>query len=796
MLLSLQWLREFTPFDKAPQELSDRLTMLGLEVEEWRKPFDHLATVVVGHVETCAKHPEADKLSLCRVNVSNESLPIVCGAPNVAQGQKVAVAKIGTVLPGGLTIKKAKIRGEESCGMICSEIELGLGEDKEGIMVLSADAPVGVALTDAIKLDTDIFNVNITPNRADCLSMLGLAREVAAAYRLPLSLPANKLTLETAPLDWAIHIPEGELCPLYQGRIIENVTVAKSPAWLRYRLLAMGQRPINNLVDVTNYVMLEMGQPLHAFDRDLLKGKTIRVERAADGMVFTTLDNQERKLTSQDILIWDADRPVALAGVMGGANTEISSTSRNVFLEGAVFRPASIRKTARRLALPSEAAYRMERGLDQLNTPLALERATALIAELGGGQIAPGVMRGEPKPYKSRILSFRPEKARRFLSLPVDPAFCKETLQALGCQVTATEDEPWSVVPPSFRHDLEREVDLTEEVGRVYGLDRIPSELPKLTRSLETPVEEDRAFAFHHRIKSWAKGLGLTEVINYSFVGTKDLDICGQANPGRVCIFNPLSEEQNVLRTALTPGLLANVRTNLGHGAKSLRLFEVAKVFVKDAACETCTQEKNRLALLLSGRRHPEAWPWPGDEADYQDIKGLVTLLFRSLRLPAPEFRAVSDHPFLLPAVACLTQDQEIGVLGRVNPEIATEFNSQKDIWLAEMELDDLMTQSAAVRLAFKELPKFPPVRRDMTVIAPQTMHYEVIAKAIQDLRPNILEDVQLVDLYHPEGAAEHNLTFRFTYRHPAKTLKDEEVDKLHAKVVDSLPGILPIRFS
>lgn len=360
MLVSVKWLREMVPFEVGVEELADRLTMLGLEMEEFTRPFEEIEDVVVGHVLTCEKHPEADKLSVCTVDVGGgEPLNIVCGAPNVAAGQKVAVAKVGTTLPGGLKLKKAKIRGVASQGMICAEDELGLGEDHSGIMVLSEDLEIGAKLVDALNLDDLVLDIGVTPNRADCLSILGVAREVAMAYGLPVTLPPLDIAAfeddSLAPVSkiMDIEVADPDLCPAYRGRVIEGVSVGKSPAWLRYRLLAHGMRPISNMVDITNYILLETGQPLHAFDLALLEGGKIRVAPAEDGMEFTTLDDQTRKLTGDDLLIWDGNRPVALAGVMGGANTEVNAGTSRVFLESAVFKPISVRRTARRLGIPS-----------------------------------------------------------------------------------------------------------------------------------------------------------------------------------------------------------------------------------------------------------------------------------------------------------------------------------------------------------------------------------------------------------------------------------------------------------
>ena len=803
MLLSLDWLREFTPYEGTAQELADRLTMLGLEVDEIHDPFAEIRSgVVVGHVIERAKHPEADKLSVCKVDVGGEVLSIVCGAPNVAAGQKAPVARVGATLPGGLKIGKAKVRGVESFGMICSERELGLTEDHKGILVLPDACKPGTLFCEALELESAVINVDLTPNRGDCLSILGLAREVAMVYGLPLRLPEIRLNedaSERAEDFWRIDIPEGELCPLYQARVIRGCRIGESPDWLKYRLIAMGLRPINNIVDATNYVMLELGQPTHAFDEDLLKGGVIQVKRAADGSTLTTLDGQQRKLTADDLLIWDAERPVALAGVMGGQNSEIHDKSTNVLLETAIFRPGTVRKTARRLGLPSDASHRFERGVDQLLSPLACDRVSGLIAELAGGRVLAGVAKAEPKPWTKRAHTFRLSRAADLLGVELSPEFCKKTLTALGC-VVQDGGEAWQVESPSHRPDIEREVDLIEEVGRVHGLDRIPAVLPHVKKTLAEPPAEALSvrggeFAFLTRVKRWGLGVGLREAINYSFVGHKDLDLLGLPKEGRIDVANPLSEEQNVMRPAVAPGLLQNLRANLGHGDDGLRLFEAARVFTRDAASETTARERLRLGLLLHGRRFP-GHPWPREEQfDYPDIKGLVEHLLASLGLPAPEVELRQDHEWLEPCVAVRVRDRDIGVMGRVKPAVADEHKARFPLWMAELDLEEIWSLSAGLAACFRPLPKFPASWRDMTLVAPLGFPVSGIKSALLGAGQKLLEDVELVDEYRPEGAAERNLTFRLTYRAAERTLTDRDVDKAHAAVGKHVTSACPVRF-
>ena len=793
MLLSLNWLREFVPYEGDAAALAERLTMLGLEVEEIANPFAALAGIVVGHVLERAAHPSSDHLSVCKVDIgTGEVLDIVCGAPNVAAGQKVPVAPVGTVMPGGLEIKKAKLRGQPSCGMICSERELALGEGHEGIMVLDQALLPGTSICDALGLDQVVLDVSITPNRADCLSVLGLAREVAAAFELPLNVPRIEMSESGAPFQGFAIEPDPELCPLYQARLIRNVAIGKSPDWLRYRLLAVGLRPINNIVDVTNYVMMELGQPLHAFDRDLLRGDRIRVARASDGMTLTTLDGQDRALTAKDLLIWDDERPVALAGVMGGANSEIAAGSTTVLLESAVFDPASIRKTARRLGLSSDASYRFERGVDQVGNTLAMNRAASLMAAISGGVVAPGVAKAEPCPFKPRMISFSPARATKLLGVRMSPEFCRDTLVSLGCEIVS--GEPWQVKAPSFRLDLEREVDLIEEVARVYGMDRIEAVLPTVTKNLADLDKVDPTFAFLNQVKDWGRGAGLAEVVNYSFVGTADLDRCGLPSEGRVHIFNPLSEEMNVLRTELAPGLLGSLRQNMSQDNTRIRIFEVAHSFTQDAASDTLTRENNRLGILLHGGRFAGRFPYPEGRLGYADIKGLVEHLLLTLGVGAAGFERGGEHPYLAPEILVRAGDVVVGRVGMIREDLADAYQARGEVWYADLDLDLLMGLRGCI--AFRPIPKFPVVRRDMTLVAAGNLAIGAVIDTVTAMREPLLTDVFLVDIYAPEGSGERNLTYRFVYRHAERTLKDKEVEKVHLRISQHLVESLPVRFS
>ncbi len=793
MLLPLSWLREFVPFAGTAEELADRLTMLGLEVEEVRDPFAHLAPVVTGRVVECRPHPGADHLFLCRVDVGGpEVLPIVCGAPNVAAGQVVPVAPVGTTLPGGLTIQKAKIRGEVSLGMICSERELGLGEAHGGILVLDAGLAPGLSLPHALGLEREVLDVSITPNRADCLSILGLARETAAAFGLPLQLPT--VLVEEAGAPWSLAVTvEAEVCPLYQARLIRGLRPVPSPPWMRYRLMACGMRPHNAVVDVTNYVLLETGQPLHAFDAHRLRGEVIRAARTQQAMDFVTLDGQTRRLLPGDILIWDGEGPVAVAGVMGGQNAEVSEATTTVLLESAVFAPLVVRQTARRLGIASEAAYRFERGVDPVGNSWAMNRAAALLAELAGGTIAPGVAKAEPRPYTERTVRFRPARVAEVLGVDPGETFARTTLVALGCAVRQ-EAEDWAVTLPSWRLDLEREIDLVEEVARFFGMDRLPAILPLVPRSLEDLAQADTSFAETSAVKAWGRSVGLLEAVNYSFVSAADMARCGLPLEGAVRVANPLSEDMEVLRTDLVPGMLRALRTSIAGGTTRVRLFEISRVFSRDATSETGVAEALRLGILLHGARFPERAPYPRGEAGFADIKGLVEHLFQHLGLGGCRWRAQSVRPYLAQQAEVILDGGCAGAVGCIRPELADAYEARGPVWYADIDLETVLRLARQTRRQFVPLPRFPVVRRDVTLRLGWETSVDALLDTIAAMDESLVDEYFVLDVYEPgEGMVRH-VTLRVVYRHPERTLKDKEVDKVHGRIVAHLLRQLPVQ--
>ena len=788
MLLSLSWLREFTPYEGSAESLGDTLTMLGLELEDIRRPYSQIADIVVGHVLECTMHPDSDHLHCCKVDVGqSEILEIVCGAPNVAAGQKVPVALVGTKMPNGMVIKKAKLRGVPSVGMICSESELGLCDDHSGIMVLPDNFIIGKKLVDELDLDHEILDISITPNRADCLSVLGLARETALAYNLPLNIPKiNLSTIDDKDAKVEIKIEDEDLCWLYSGRVIKNVKVNPSPSKIKYRLQACGIRSISNVVDITNYILLELGQPLHAFDLDKLVSKKIIVRKSGKVQNFKTLDNQERQLLEQDLCICDEKCIIALAGVMGGADTEMSLESRNVFLESAVFRPQNIRKTSRRLGLSSESSYRFERGIDQNLTLFALDRAAYLMSEFSGGSVVSDIYKAEPKPFTPAIIKFVPDNVSKLLGVDIDKDMMSKTLLGLGCKVDKKDSE-WQVAQPSWRPDLTREADIIEEVGRVYGLDHIEPELPSIKRRLDHIDQSDSIFEFVMLLKHWASGIGLNEVINYSFVGHKDLDILNLEQKNRISIKNPLSAEQDVLRTCLVPGLLHSVRNNLAQGAQQLRIFEIANVFEHDENSETTAKETCKLGITLYGSENNKDY-------DYAEIRGLLEHLLKHLHLSECEFVQINEHPYLLPCINLMLQGDVVGFVGRIKPDIGEKYHAKKSIWVAEVNLNILKEKVKNTKIIFVPLTMYPCIQRDITVIGDVNLKVGQILDCVKNMKLPLLEEINYLYGFSPDNCDEKHLTFRLIFRHFERTLRDEEVDKEREKVIKSLEKSLKVR--
>ncbi|SNB45355.1 phenylalanine--tRNA ligase subunit beta [Geobacter sp. DSM 9736] len=792
MIVSYNWLKEFVEFDLPPEELAHLLTMLGLEVEGMERRFGDLDNVVVAQVIDKQQHPNADKLSLCKVDNGAEILGIVCGAQNFKAGDKVALAQIGAVLPGDFRIKKSKIRGEESSGMLCSEKELGLAEDSAGIMILPQDLQLGTPVFDALGLKDTIFEVGLTPNRADCLSVVGIAREVAAKLGKRISYPVQKVVESGAPIDTvaSVTVEDPHGCPRYTARYISGCTIGPSPQWLVNRLQAVGMRSINNVVDVTNYVLLEYGHPLHAFDFDLLTARKIVVKRASDQDKFTTLDGQERVLISTDLTICDGEKAVALAGIMGGGNSEIRDVTRNILLESAYFAPSGIRRTSKRLGLHTESSHRFERGTDINILTRALDRAASLIAELASGSVATGVIDVYPQPVEQRKITLNCSKVNKLLGLDLSEQEIVHFLERLEFKAKQIERGVYEIVIPTFRVDIEREIDLIEEVARLNGYERIPVTMPLARVFSDRPPRHQR---LETQIRSLLVDQGFNEVINFSFVSPSALEKllpeADVAPPVPIKLLNPLAEEQSVMRTTLISGLLETVKRNLNFRTMTLRIFELRRIYLAHPEREL-PEEPMMLGAVMVGRRNPEGWNQGKEEVDFYDAKGVAEHLLASLRIRQPLFSTSDLPPYFHPGKSCriFSGTEAVGSVGELHPTVSENFGIDKQIFYIEFNFEKLLSHVDAVPTIVPP-PRFPDTFRDVALLLDEELPAQDVVGYLQALNVPELEGIDIFDFYKGEHVPEgkKSIAIRIRYRSADRTLTDDEVNPIHQRLVEKM---------
>jgi len=790
MLISYNWLKEYVESDLTPQQLADRLTMAGLEVEGMESPGAGVEGVIVGMIDAIKPHPDATKLTLCDVNTGSEVLPIVCGAKNMKPGDRVPLALVGAALPGGLKIKKASLRGVTSLGMLCSEKELGLSDESSGLMILPDEAAVGEDIRKAVGLDDWTMELNVTPNRPDCLSMVGVAREVAALTRGALLAPETSVreTGESIKGLIAIEIEDASLCPRYAGRVIKGVKVGPSPFWLKRRLQSVGVRSINNIVDVTNYVLMEMGHPLHAFDYARLEDNRIIVRTAADGELFTTLDGVERKLSSGMLLICDGKRPVALAGVMGGQNSEVTESTVDIFLESAYFSPSSIRRTSKSVGLHTEASHRFERGTDPEGLIAALDRAARLIEDVAGGKVATGRADEYPARISMPAVSVRTDRVNALLGTELAKEEVADILRRLQIAVAEKSKGAMLATPPTFRPDLTREADMVEEVARIYGYGKIKSSLPAASIIPRAALGTRESSA---AVRRSLIGAGYSEVINYSFVNPADLAKFGlpDEDPRRrfTTIRNPLTEEQSVMRTMLLPSLMANLAWNRSRGVRELKIFEISKVFLSEGP--GLPDEQLRVAGLVLGSRTGMLWDGSNGQVDFFDVKGAVETVLSSLRVGGASYRA-ADEPFMHPGKSAFVMvgGRQAGHVGQLHPDVTAAYDIAADVYVFELNLQELLDVQVPTP-KFVPLPRFPAVERDLAVIVKDEESSYTVQKAIEALKIELIEDIRLFDCYQgrqiPEGMK--SMAYTLTYRSANRTLTDDEVNEVHGKVIAAL---------
>jgi phenylalanyl-tRNA synthetase beta chain len=792
MRISVRWLAEYVSVPASTTELADRLTLAGFEVERIERPGDAVRGVIVAQIKESVPHPNAEKLSVTRVDVGTSSLlQVVCGAKNYRVGDKVALAPVGTQLPNGAQIKQANLRGVESFGMLCSGKELGLSEDASGLLILDPSALIGSPLGEALGLDDTLLEIEVTPNRPDALSHIGMAREVSVLTGQQLRLPEPRPMERGAAAAEKIRIrlEDPVRCPRYAARVVEEVAIGPSPSWLAARLRACVVRPINNVVDVTNFVLLEYGQPLHAFDLDKVVGAEIVVRCAKAGEKLTTLDGQERILDRDDLLICDRDKPQAIAGVMGGTIGEVTLSTRRVLLEGANFQPSTIRRTSKRHGLHTEASHRFERGMDVNAIPAALDRAAAMIADLARGTVRRGRVEAYPKPIEARKVSLRYARVGELLGMEVPAQESDRILRALGfARGPGTAQTIYTV--PTFRVDVEREEDLIEEVARVRGYDAIPTALPRGVSELSPELPEIEA---ERRLRLALSGAGFNEVLNYSFVAPQQLSAL-EAPPG-IALKNPLSVEQSVMRTTLYAGLLQNLSNSLRHHAESVSLYELGRVYApKPAGGEkraAPAREDLHLAGVLWGARRGRTWTAKDESVDFFDAKGAVECVLSALNIRGASFENAeisSLHPRAAALVRVSGSGEPLGSVGQLHPKVAKSMGAPAATFVFELNAQRLYAMAELVP-TYQPLWRYPPVLRDLAVVVPVELQNAEVRKVILEVGRPLVEDAIVFDVYtgKPIPAGRKNLAYAIRYRSPERTLTDPEVNEAHQRIIEEV---------
>lgn len=796
MDVSMKWLKEYVDFDLSPEVLAERLLMLGMEIESIKQLGEGLDRVVVGKINAVNKHPKADKLVLCNVDVgSGTDAQIVCGAPNAREGLVAPVALIGAQLPNGLTIKRAKIRGEESHGMLCSEQELTISDEASGLMELSNDTQIGISIAEALGLDDVVLELEITPNRPDCLSMIGVAREISVSTGNPLKLPEVNVQCSSPDMIGtggaaiqnltSVTIDAPDLCPRYAARVIRGVKIAPSPAWLQRRLGAVGIGTINNIVDITNYVLMEYGHPLHAFDYHRLVENRIIVRRAESGETLKTIDAEERELTPDMLVIADAKNPVALAGVMGGFDSEITGETVDVLLESAYFHPPSIRKTSKALGMHTEASHRFERGTDPEGVIPAINRAAQLITEIAGGEICSGIVDVYPGKRDAINIKLRPERVNFVLGTEITPDGMRDILTRLGFVVSDT----FEVTVPTFRPDVNQEIDLVEEIARVYGFDNIPTTLPRG----DIPIPKvDSKEDLRERVKTYLLQCGMMEAMNYAFYHPDVFDRIRltPTDPLRqaVQIANPLSEDQSIMRTTLLPSLLANAQHNRNHQISDVQFFECSKVFIPNGTAEH-PNEPERIAGLIAGNLGGGVYGNPLRPADFFDIKGVVEGLLE--RCGLSDYTVVqADRPTLHPGrrAEIRIKDETVCVFGEAHPEVLETYDLPYKAYLFELDFDKLVDMAESTT-QFKSIPIYPSVNRDLAIVLDINTSANRPTEIIKSAGGELVSSLHLFDVYVGEQVPEgkKSLAFAIEYRSTTETLTDEIVDRIHGGILEQL---------
>ncbi|MFZ9002509.1 MAG: phenylalanine--tRNA ligase subunit beta [Robiginitalea sp.] len=789
MNISYNWLKQFIDIDWEATKTADLLTDLGLEVEgvtQFESVPGGLQGVVVGEVLQCEKHPNADKLKLCMVDIgTGKPVSIVCGAPNVAKGQKVPVATVGTTLYGAdgtpWKIKKGKIRGEQSHGMICAEDEIGLGDSHEGIMILQTEVPNGTPCSEVFEIEKDeVFEIGLTPNRADAMSHFGVARDLRAGLKqlkinTELRTPSvSSFNIDNRSLRIDVSVENNELAPRYCGITLTNLIVQPSPDWLKNRLRAIGQNPINNVVDATNYVLHELGQPLHAFDADRIFGKKVVVKTVEAGTRFMTLDGEERILHGEDLMICDGEQPMCIAGIFGGINTGVTEDTKSIFLESAYFDPVSIRKTAKRHGLSTDASFRFERGVDIQNVEYALVRAAILIRELAGGNISSDIIDLYPNKKENHNVFLTFEKINGLIGHEIPRDAIKSILASLDIQVKSVTESGLGLVIPFYRVDVQREVDVIEEILRVYGYNNIPDK-EKLTASIVPPPSLE-PHILETAIGRQLSHNGFYEILTNSLTNPEYLAYLRKDAGEGVTLLNPLSSELSSMRMDMLFGGLEAVAHNLNRRQSDLKLYEFGKVYGKNG--KSHTEEEERLSLLLSGRSHGDHWIGKSDPPGFFYLKGMVFQLLERVGFDTWEEAPLSD-PRFSEALQLTAGGRPIADFGLVHPDILKGFDIRQPVLYADLRWTELLRSAGGRKFTYREIPKFPEVKRDFALLLDQEVSYRQIHDLAFNTEKKLLRGIQLFDVYTGDKlqSGKKSYAVSFTLLDEDKTLTDKQID-------------------
>lgn len=787
MIVNKNWLEKYTEIPFSDLELETRLTYLGLEAVLLKNPVSGMDKLVVGEIKEVQPHPEADKLSVCQVFDGSETKQIVCGAPNVAAGQKVPVALPGCELPGGFKIKKAKLRGIPSLGMIAAEDEIGLSDDHEGIMVLNSNAQPGITMENYLNsVSGSTFEIDLTPNRPDCTSHIGVARDITLLTDNELVIPEtpftedSKLTKDHVEID----VQDNEACPRYTARMVKNVKIGPSPKWLADYLKSIGLRPINNIVDLSNFVLMETGQPLHTFDYDKIAGQKIVVRKAKSGEEVTTLDGEERKLTDDILLICDAEKPIAIAGIMGLGNSEITDETTNVLIESAYFDPATVRKGSKTLALQTDASYRFERGADPEMTIYSLNRITSLIQELAGGEVYHGIV----DEYENEIffpeVTVRYNRINRVIGFDFEKKWVLRKFEQLGCQILENTDDYIKLISPSWRPDLEREIDYVEEVVRIYGMENVPA---SRTLSIVVNDEPNKKHIFIEKLRTDICDFGFNENYNNTMV-SEDMANFELYDRKPIELQNPLSRELAFLRTSLIPGLLNTAKLNFNRNNFDLKLFEIGNSQELDETSETTAKETLTFSALITGKNEQISWSYDQRDNNIFYLKGLVEEIAEIFNIGELRFEK-AEHELFSKLIKVYVGEDLLCHIGQFHPlYLSKKHGVDRDMWVMEGNGEILFAHHNPA-IKYSALPKFPATERDISIVVDEKIEIAEIEKVIKSRAGKNLKEFIFYDLYKDDniGKGKRSLTFNLLFQNNEKTLKDAEIDKVMSKVHKAL---------